>query len=245
MSDVKFDLKWAQTLDGQLCDDRDISQWITGQEELRKTHMIRREYDAILVGAKTFLADLCQLTVRHVSLHHGARQPVRLIFDRSGLIQESLKSELRSKVSEALSCGDRPTVIFSPKVLTPDVYPAGVFGVRTLLHFGESLFEVESRWNNALLAAENKLHRPLRKILVEGGPSLLSLFLKCGLFDRLFVSIAPCLTGGTKHRLRLDLHLANAVRLEMQDLEVLGSDIFMRAAPIHRKEYRRNEAALP
>jgi diaminohydroxyphosphoribosylaminopyrimidine deaminase/5-amino-6-(5-phosphoribosylamino)uracil reductase len=78
-------LKWAQTLDGQFADDTSSSQWISGKISRSYTHWLRQRYDAILVGAKTFLADVPSLSVRDCAspIQH---QPLRLIWDPSNLI---------------------------------------------------------------------------------------------------------------------------------------------------------------
>src|SRR4051812_23200542 len=84
-------LKWAQTLDGQLADDRDQSQWISGLEERKYTHQLRARHEAILVGAQTFLKDCCQLTVRGVSLR--GPQPARVIMDPRGRLLEAISCD--------------------------------------------------------------------------------------------------------------------------------------------------------
>jgi hypothetical protein len=75
---IRFDLKWAQTLDGQLSDDFHVSKWISSKEERVETHRLRRDYDAVLVGATTFIKDLCKLTVRDCETEAHEKQPCGL-----------------------------------------------------------------------------------------------------------------------------------------------------------------------
>ena len=91
MRELEITLKWAQTLDGQLADDDDQSQWISGPEERRYTHSVRARHDGIVVGAQTFLKDLCQLTVREAPLL--GVQPVRIILDPRGRVREALAGD--------------------------------------------------------------------------------------------------------------------------------------------------------
>lgn len=75
-------LKWAQTCDGFLDNDRDAATpavWITGSECKRLVHKWRSECDAIMVGTNTVERDNPALTVREVE----GRDPMRVVIDRT------------------------------------------------------------------------------------------------------------------------------------------------------------------
>lgn len=72
--------KWAENQDGVLADADGNSKWITNPRSRAYTHWLRQKYDAILVGARTWLMDQPKLTVRDCAQPHR-RNPIILIHD--------------------------------------------------------------------------------------------------------------------------------------------------------------------
>ena len=72
--------KWAENQDGLLADELGNSKWITNQSSRAYTHWLRQKYDAILVGAGTWIKDQPHLNVRDCAQPHR-RNPVILIHD--------------------------------------------------------------------------------------------------------------------------------------------------------------------
>ncbi len=72
--------KWAENREGLLADVEGNSKWITNAQSRAYTHWLRQKYDAILVGAGTWLQDQPRLTVRDCAQPHR-RHPVILIHD--------------------------------------------------------------------------------------------------------------------------------------------------------------------
>jgi len=83
--------KYAVTLDGRTAAADRTSRWITGGQARADVHVLRAQVDAVLIGAGTVLADDPQLTVRDADGAQAARQPLRVVADRRGLVPPSAR----------------------------------------------------------------------------------------------------------------------------------------------------------
>lgn len=224
---MRIDLKWAQTIDGQLCDDSGSSQWISSDPELAHTHYLRSQYQGVLVGATTFLKDRAQLTVRHYKGFQGD-QPVRIILDPRDRVFEALNSSRAEEVSRLLCEGDRPTLVLGggkgenhPSFENPKlVYQKSPMdlsktnGLRQQLEF-------------AIKSSEELLSRSFESIMVEGGPRVLTYLAQAGAFDKIYVSLASKITGGNHHRIFMHRNLVNSLELKLIGTCIKGSDVVL------------------
>lgn len=231
-------LKWAQTLDGQLADDSDQSQWISGVEERRYTHRLRSTHQAILVGAQTFLKDLCQLTVRDIEF--DGPQPARIIIDPRGRILKALKEN--SHLLLSLQAGPRKTYLLTD-ILEDFDDVEELFDSNTLIRvryrFNDFRQWLHGSLRQLCLVFEKTESRRLRHLMVEGGATTLSEFLKAGLAHRLEVAISPLILGGNLHRVRTGSLLKNVDRFEVESKEQLGPDILLRYKVMARTSLQR------
>ena len=92
---------------------------------------------------------------------------------------------------------------------------------------GERFVHVRSHDPAAVLA---ELHaRDVRHVLVEGGPRLVTAFLRAGLVDEVYAYVAPVLLGAGKSAVE-DLGvatIADAVRLHPRSITQLGPDVVL------------------
>ncbi len=100
--------KWAESQDGFLADKNGDSKWISNKESREYTHWLRQKYDAILVGASTFLVDQPLLNCR---LGHPHRQPVRVIWDPRDKVSPDLL-----KRKDFLATGQETIVVKEKKL---------------------------------------------------------------------------------------------------------------------------------
>ncbi|NDG83647.1 MAG: bifunctional diaminohydroxyphosphoribosylaminopyrimidine deaminase/5-amino-6-(5-phosphoribosylamino)uracil reductase RibD [Proteobacteria bacterium] len=186
--------KWAETPAGFLADASGNSKWISNESSRAYTHWLRQKYDAIVVGAGTFLADHPKLTVRDCALPHQ-RHPERWVFDPKGrlfnlpkervpgapLFRPDSLTGFKIAVCESVLKKHRTPppadwVAIPVEPESPDFWSAFCEGVR---------------------AAPRTI--PLQSVMVEGGASLLR-----GLFSEGLVEGVHCFTGQKEFLTRCD-----------------------------------------
>lgn len=209
-------LKLAATLDGRIATATGASRWITGEPARRFAHRLRDEYDAVMVGAGTVIADDPALTCRRP----GGRDPLRVIVD------------------------GRLRVPLAAQVLTKSAAPGTL--VATTMRSGKKLDALHRRAASILTLpgrrGELELggllarlgERGLRSVLLEGGAKLAAAALREGVVDRLFVFLAPKLIGGDGVPMLGPLgvrSMAEARAVRVLGVRRLGSDLLISAVP--------------
>jgi diaminohydroxyphosphoribosylaminopyrimidine deaminase/5-amino-6-(5-phosphoribosylamino)uracil reductase len=94
---------------------------------------------------------------------------------------------------------------------------------------------IELQTHDLELALAQLFERGLRRVYVEGGPTLESALITAGLVDEYAIYLAPGLLGGDKLAIR-DIGAASMPdirRLEIRAVEQLGTDILITARPAH------------
>lgn len=176
-------LKTATSLDGRIGTAAGESKWITGDVALALNHRLRSEFDGIVIGVDTALADDPQMTCRLPGL--ASRSPVRIVMD----------SRLRLKTDSFLAQSARsiPTWIFAAAGVKHQT-EAQVF-----MDLGVTVIEAppdgDGRPDLAWVAQELG-RRGLTRVLVESGGKLTAAWLRSGLIDRLVWFRAPKILGG-------------------------------------------------
>jgi diaminohydroxyphosphoribosylaminopyrimidine deaminase / 5-amino-6-(5-phosphoribosylamino)uracil reductase len=205
--------KAAVTLDGRMADSRGRSRWITGREARRRGLEWREEYDAVLVGAGTAIADDPRLT-RRLGLNHTTAHR-RIVLDG------------RFRVPESCHIFDRPEGV---EVWTAT--EAGREKEKRLTRRGVAVIRFP-----AAPAARVDLRRGLARLgregvtglLVEGGPETLTAFREAGLIDRWAIFFSPRLLGGGAPAFLggKDRPLSAAERLSAVEYGVFGEDLLV------------------
>lgn len=211
--------KWAASLDGKIAsasananaNGRGESRWISGRESRRRSLTLREEFDAILVGAGTVLADDPRLT-RRLGLARGLPHR-RIVIDG------------RLRVSERARVFADPGSAIVATALSEE-HPR----VRRFAARGISVWSLPGRARGSVDLA--KLLRRLARegvasVIVEGGATTLWGFFHAGLVDRVTVFLAPRILGGALAPGGVGgpgFSLAGTPRLKDLEWEEIGGD---------------------
>tara|TARA_R110002073_G_scaffold130030_1_gene276586 strand:+ start:851 stop:1579 length:729 start_codon:yes stop_codon:yes gene_type:complete len=171
-------LSYAQSWDGSITTRCGESMSFSGEESMQLTHHLRAFHDGILVGIGTVLSDDPQLTVRGCT----GSNPQPIILD----------SQLRTPPSAKIcSHPDKQCWILSTKA-NDESMGEGV-DVLAVKDAGGDQQEVPLDSAMRLLK-----ERGIHTLMVEGGATVITAFLKARLADALVLTVAPRLVGGYK-----------------------------------------------
>jgi len=210
-------LNAAMTLDGKIATATGSSN-ISGEEDLKRVHEIRKDCDAIMVGIGTVLADDPRLTVHKIDAN-PEDNPVRVVVD----------SKCRTPIAARITNKDARTIIaganeYKYDFLVSDRYDT--FNKRGVEFFWSGEKRVD------LKALMNYLHEEgINKLMLEGGATLNFSMIKAGLIDEIRICVAPMIAGGANAKTFFDGEgfdtMDEAVRLELTDSYSLGKDLIL------------------
>lgn len=175
-----FTLKAAMTLDGKIATVTGDSKWVTGEESRLDGHWLRNTHDAIMVGVGTVLADDPRLDCRI----KGGRDPIRIVLD----------SKLRTPPTARLLPGKK-----GPRTMILTSKSADKKRAAALEKAGAEIIPMKLRGNGNISIYEMARDLGLQKILsvlVEGGGQVHASFLEAGIYDDVYLYIAPKIIGG-------------------------------------------------
>ncbi len=164
----------ASSIDGKiaLVGKKEIK--LSNEEDFARVHMLRNECDAILVGIETVLTDNPKLTVKEKYVHNP-KQPIKIILDSKLRIPEE---------SNVLKGGKTIIATISNKIRK----------------FNENVEIIRCKEKNGKIDLNELMKilykKGIRKLLVEGGSTVIWEFLKNGIVDEMFIYFSPIIIGG-------------------------------------------------
>jgi diaminohydroxyphosphoribosylaminopyrimidine deaminase/5-amino-6-(5-phosphoribosylamino)uracil reductase len=201
-------LKWAQSKDGFLASKK--HRWLSNKKSRADAQKIRRCADAILVGINTVRADDPLLTARPA---RRDKKLLRVVLDSR--LKIPLTCNLIKTVKKA------PVLVFTANKNNKKITP--------LRKKGAEIITVPSakgkcRLKDVLAALAQK---GIQQVLVEGGPTVITSFLRARLADEIIVYISPKILGrlGTASATKPMAKAANPARLHNLDIKKFNSDL--------------------
>jgi diaminohydroxyphosphoribosylaminopyrimidine deaminase/5-amino-6-(5-phosphoribosylamino)uracil reductase len=177
--------KWAQSIDGKLSWQNPPlnGNWISNDKSRLDSHFLRKRTQAILVGVNTIVSDNPRLTIRIPDMAID-RPPLRVVLD----------THLRMPwESYLITTPEAPTLIVTSK----HTVQAEPDKVGSLLSAGVDVLAVNEKDRRCdLTETLSELgSRGIGQLMVEGGPTILSAFLREQRIDEVCVYIAPLILG--------------------------------------------------
>lgn len=204
--------KAAVSLDGGMALANGESQWITGPEARTVAHLLRAEHDAVLVGAGTAAKDDPELTVRHTV----GPDPLRVILDA----RCATSPEARAAKGALVFVG-------------PDADERRCADLR-----GHGAEVVAVPGNEGRLELPFVLvalaDRGVSSLLVEGGPTVLSSFIREGLVDAFALFLSPRIMGRNLP-IGGDLTFSSmdeTLYLRTRTVRAVGDDLLLEGVPV-------------
>lgn len=216
-------IKMAMSMDGRTAMRSGESQWITGPHARQDVQRLRARSSAIVTGVGTVLHDNPSLTVRPDELGleesraelASRKQPLRVIVDSGG------QSDPGAKIFQAE--GDVVVASLSSATV-PD-------GLRSLSNVQVVPFSPQQTAYGSGVDLPQLLHwlgkQGMNEVLVEAGATLSGQFVEQGLFDELWLYVAPTLLGSDARPL-FDMPLqamSEQRRLSLVSHRMVGDDI--------------------
>jgi diaminohydroxyphosphoribosylaminopyrimidine deaminase/5-amino-6-(5-phosphoribosylamino)uracil reductase len=207
-------LKLAESLDGRIADAVGRSKWISGPEAREVVQGLRRQVDAVMVGAGTVLQDDPSLLPRPSK----GRVPFRVIVDAAGKVPANRRVFLDEFASQTIlvttkRCPARRQAEYAARGAKVMMLPAVGRGV-------------------SLSALLESLHvRGVLHVLCEGGSELAGGLARANLVDEWVFFVAPVIIGGDGIGAvgGRGWKLAGAPRLNIVETRMVGGDVMIRA----------------
>jgi diaminohydroxyphosphoribosylaminopyrimidine deaminase / 5-amino-6-(5-phosphoribosylamino)uracil reductase len=223
-NEIFITIKYAQSLDGKVATKNFDSKWISNSLCLEFAHKLRNENDAILVGINTVIFDNPTLNVR-LENQQNIKNPIRVILDKdlkisidSNIVKTSKYIKTVIFYNEEKLDMENEKILEKIKILKSEYIE--LINVSLKNNFLD-LLEILSYLKNTL---------NVKSLLVEGGGKIITEFYKNGLFDKIFVIVAPIFIGneGISAINNLDFCSMNEVKnqnLKLSSIKILDDNV--------------------
>lgn len=161
----------ASSIDGKIALPGKLPLKISNEEDMARVHKMRNECDAVLVGIETVLADNPKLTVKEKYVDK-VKQPLRIVLDTH------LRTPENAEVMKPYA-----------KTLIVTAEKEEEKGNVEIIKCGNGRIDIKK-------LMEILYERGIKKLMVEGGGTVIWEFLKNNLVDEMNVFFSPIVIGG-------------------------------------------------
>lgn len=217
--------KIACSLDGRTAAANGESKWITSDLSRQDVQQWRARSSAIMTGIGTVIADDPSLNVRHKnSVDDAFQQPLRVVLD----------STLKMKPSARMLTLPGRTLIFTTRDKPHRMQALRNAGATVVVQ-QEQNDRLDLKQVLSFLAKEESIN----EVLLEAGATLNGAFVEAGYIDEFLIYMAPSFMGSGARGLFNTTYiesLSDQVKLQINEVRQLGSDIRIRAFPCRQNE---------
>lgn len=199
----------ASSIDGKIALPGKVPLKISNEEDIARVHKLRNECDAVLVGIETVLADNPKLTVKEKYVDK-VRQPLRIVLDTSFRTPED---------AEVMKSYAKTLIVTAEK--------EGKKGNVEIIKCGNGRIDIKK-------LMKILYERGIKKLLVEGGSTVIWEFLKNNMVDEMnifFSSIiiggnAPSIAGGEGAKKEEEI-----IKMKIEKIERIGDGYLVKLIP--------------
>lgn len=163
------------SLDGKIASQSGKQIRISCDEDIKRMYELRNRADAVLVGINTVLSDNPKLTVKSKYVNNPS-QPIRIVLD-----------------TKCKTPKDSLVVNNATKTYL-------IVGKKCEKKYKENVEIIETKTKNGIIDLHdflNKIHKKgIRTLMVEGGSTVITNFLKEKLADDMYIYVGSMLIGG-------------------------------------------------
>jgi len=196
----------AMSVDGKIAQPSGKQMKISCRDDLKRMYRLRNTSDAVLVGIGTVLSDDPKLTVKEEYVKNP-KQPIRIVLDtycRTPEDSEVVNDVAKTMVVIGSDCNKKFGK--NVEILKCKTTKENLINLKYLLDF---LFK-----------------RGIKKLMVEGGSTVISNFLKEGLVDDFYIYVGSIIIGG-KNTPKLVNEGFNNIELKHIETKKIGSGILL------------------
>ncbi len=219
----------AMTADGKIDDFRRQGAAISSAADWQRVDALRAGSDAIMVGGHTLLQEDPRLLVK--SAQRRAERQARGLPPHPAKVGILTRATLPAN-SRFLQAGPARVIIYTTSQ-TPSSQ------IQRLRAVGAEPYVFGQEKVDLAAAMQHLYQLGIRRLMVEGGGTLIAALLAANLADELFLYLAPLIFAGASAPTLADgpgLTREQAIRLERQSVQLMDADGILIRYRIHHKE---------